>query len=163
MHDGESRVSVVPWLRDWATVAVFVHKNRELVEKSGVDGGSLHIVEPSALVPRASRAEVAANTAVNRNAKNASIRPIPNSDSQKSPEYCKTPHMTTPRPSSGDGHASENRAAGDQRHSEESPIGAFDLLAAQIEGLRREIDYLKEQVALLHENNSKHRRRGGER
>lgn len=31
-------------LRDWETAAVFVHENRELVEKSGVDGGSLHLL-----------------------------------------------------------------------------------------------------------------------
>jgi len=70
--------------------------------------------------------------------------------------------MTTQRPSTGDGHATRNRAAGDQRQSEESPTGAFDLLAAQIESLRQEIDYLKEQVALLQENSSQHRRRGGD-
>lgn len=71
-------------------------------------------------------------------------------------------HMSTQRPSSGDGHTTRNRAAGDG-HSHESPTGAFDLLAAQIESLRQEIDYLKEQVALLQENKSKHRRRDGER
>jgi hypothetical protein len=31
-------------LRDWETAAVFVHENRELVETSGVDGGSLHLL-----------------------------------------------------------------------------------------------------------------------
>ena len=72
-------------------------------------------------------------------------------------------HMTTQRPSSGDGQTTRNRAAGDQRHSEELPAGAFDLLAAQIESLRQEIDYLKEQVALLQENSLQPRRRGGER
>jgi hypothetical protein len=78
-------------------------------------------------------------------------------------ELCNAPRMTTQRPSSGDGHATRNRAAGDQRQSEELPAGAFDLLAAQIENLRQEIDYVKEQVALLQENSAQHRRRGGER
>jgi hypothetical protein len=71
--------------------------------------------------------------------------------------------MTTQRPSSGDGHATQNPASGDRRQSKESPTGAFDLLAAQIESLRQEIDYLKEQVALIQENGSQPRRRGGER
>ena len=34
---------------------------------------------------------------------------------------------------------------------DEQPTGAFDLLSAQIEKLRRDIDYLREQVAQLQE------------
>src|SRR5688500_18003410 len=89
---------------------------------------------------------------------NASICPIPNSQSKAHRTLQCSSHMTTQRRSSGDGHATENRAVGDLRHSAESPTGAFDLLAAQIDSLRQEIDYLKEQVALLQEHNSKHRK-----
>lgn len=67
--------------------------------------------------------------------------------------------MTTQRRSSGgDGHAFKNGAVGHEGFLEELPTGAFDLLAAQIEKLRQEIDYLKEQVALLQENSSQNHR-----
>ena len=59
--------------------------------------------------------------------------------------------MTRPRQSSGDGQGADSHVAGVQKSPEESPIGAFDLLSAQIDSLRQEIDYLKEQVALLQE------------
>ena len=55
--------------------------------------------------------------------------------------------MTEPRsPSTANGHSKVRRTP-----SDEQPTGAFDLLAAQIDAIRQEIDYLKEQVALLQE------------
>ena len=61
--------------------------------------------------------------------------------------------MTAPRSPNGDGHAVGNGKDRSRTRSHEQPTGAFDLLAAQIDGLRQEIDYLKEQVALLQETN----------
>ena len=75
----------------------------------------------------------------------ASVRPIPNGVTAKRTELCNAPHMTTQRRSSGgDGHAFKNGAVGHEGFLEELPTGAFDLLAAQIEKLRQEIDYLTE-------------------
>ena len=60
---------------------------------------------------------------------------------------------------SGDGQVSSPVAGGRRTAEAEWQIGAFDLLAAQIESLKQDIDYLRAQVALLQESDAlrKHR------
>lgn len=68
--------------------------------------------------------------------------------------------MTGPRSRNSDGHAVADRGDGYTVSHHEQLTGAFDLLAAQIESLRNEIDYLKEQVAQLQETNRRERTPG---
>jgi hypothetical protein len=49
------------------------------------------------------------------------------------------------------GHAVGNGKGRPRVPLDEQPTGAFDLLSAQIETLRRDIDYLREQLAQLQE------------
>ena len=67
--------------------------------------------------------------------------------------------MTAPRSPNTDGHAVGTGKGRSRTPPDEQPTGAFDLFAAQIDALRQEIDYLKEQVALLQETNFRERAR----
>ena len=59
--------------------------------------------------------------------------------------------MTEHRSPNTGGHAAGDGKDRARMPLDEQPTGAFDLLSAQIETLRRDIDYLREQVAQLQE------------
>ena len=59
--------------------------------------------------------------------------------------------MTDHRSPNTNGHAVGNGKGRTRTPLNEEPTGAFDLLSAQIEALRHDIDYLREQVAQLQE------------
>lgn len=67
--------------------------------------------------------------------------------------------MTDYRSPNTDGHAGGDGKGRTRTPLDEQPTGAFDLLSAQIEALRRDIDYLREQVAQLQETDLRERTR----
>jgi outer membrane murein-binding lipoprotein Lpp len=59
--------------------------------------------------------------------------------------------MTDHRSRNADGHAVGDGKDRTRTSLNEQPTGAFDLLSAQIEALRQDMEYLREQVAHLQE------------
>jgi hypothetical protein len=59
--------------------------------------------------------------------------------------------MTDRHSPNADGYAGGDGKSRTRTPLDEQPTGAFDLLSAQIEALRRDFDYLREQVAQLQE------------
>ena len=59
--------------------------------------------------------------------------------------------MTSHRSPNSNGHSGGKGQDQTRMPLNEQPIGAFDVLSAQIQALRQDIDYVREQVAQLQE------------